>query len=184
VEEFSLKADRAGRELGGKMEKAGEKVDRYFKETRGGRITGYTFSIFFGTLFLVFLYYYNQYIAFYTKVDGTWMGYPLLTGDFDRWVPVAVTALLASIIGNIILIIYDAYFFRQVIQIVMDMFGLAAVISLLVIFPFDFSVMPGNDLSGLLNPIVTAVLILICTGIGIGILIRFIKMIVRLVKKA
>jgi len=44
--------------------------------------------------------------------------------------------------------------------------------------------MPGNDLSGLLNPIVTAVLILICTGIGIGILIRFIKMIVRLVKKA
>lgn len=184
VEEFSRKADKAGRELGQKMEKAGEKVDRYFKETRGGRITGYAFSIFFGTLFLVFLYYYSQYIAFYNNVDGTWMRYPLLTGDFDRWLPVAVTALLASIIGNIILIIYDGYFFRQVIQIVMDMFGLAAVISLLVIFPFDFSVIPGNDLSGLLNPIVTAVLVIICIGIGIGILVRFIKMIVGIVKAA
>jgi len=184
VEEFSRKADKAGRELGQKMEKAGEKVDRYFKETRGGRITGYAFSIFFGTLFLVFLYYYSQYIAFYNNVDGTWMRYPLLTGDFDRWLPVAVTALLASIIGNIILIIYDGYFFRQVIQIVMDMFGLAVVIPVLVIFLFDFLVITGNDPSNLLNPIVTAVLIVICIGIGIGILVRFIKMIVGIVKAA
>jgi hypothetical protein len=184
VEEFSRRADKAGRELGQKMEKAGEKVDRYFKETRGGRITGYAFSIFFGTLFLVFLYYYSQYIAFYNNVDGTWARYPMLTEDFDRWLPIAVMALLASIIGNIILIIYDGYFFRQVIQIIMDMFGLAAVISLLVIFPFDFSVMPGNDLTGILNPIVTAVLIIICIGIGIGILVRFIKMIMGIVKAA
>jgi hypothetical protein len=184
VEEFSRRADKAGRELGQKMEKAGDKIDRYFKETRGGRITGYAFSIFFGTLFLVFLYYYSQYIAFYNNVDGTWARYPMLTEDFDRWLPIAVMALLASIIGNIILIIYDGYFFRQVIQIIMDMFGLAAVISLLVIFPFDFSVMPGNDLTGILNPIVTAVLIIICIGIGIGILVRFIKMIMGIVKAA
>jgi hypothetical protein len=44
--------------------------------------------------------------------------------------------------------------------------------------------MPGNDLSGILNPIVTVVLILICIGIGIGILVRFIKMIIGLVKRA
>jgi hypothetical protein len=165
------------------MEKAGDKVDKYFKETRGGRITGYAFSIFFSTLFLVFLYYYNHYIAFYTKIDGTWERYPLLTGDFDRWLPIAMTAIIAGIVGNIILIIYDGYFFRQVVQMVMDMFGLASVISLLVIFPFDFSVMPGNDLSNILNPIVTVVLILIAVGIGIGILVRFIKMIVGLVRK-
>ena len=66
----------------------------------------------------------------------------------------------------------------------MDMFGLASVIALLVIFPFDFSVMPGNDLTGLLVPIVTVVLILISVGIGIGILVWFIKMIVSLVRKA
>lgn len=181
--EFGEKVEKAGKEFGQKMEKAGDRVDRYFKETRGGRITGYAFSIFFGTLFLVFLYYYNEYIALYQKVGGTWERYPLLTGDFERWLPIAIAALLASIIGNIVLIIYDRYFFRQVIQMVIDMFGLAAVISLLVIFPFDFSVMPGNDISGILNPIVTVALILICVGIGIGILVRFIKMIVSLVKR-
>ena len=123
-------------------------------------------------------------MAFYNNVDGTWMRYPLLTGDFDRWLPIAVTALLASIIGNIILIIFDGYFFRQVIMMVMDMFGLSSVIALLVIFPFDFSAMPGNDMTGLLNPIVTVVLILICVGISIGILVRFIKLIVGLVRRA
>jgi len=183
MEEFSRKTEKAGRELGRKMEEAGKKVDTYFKETRSGRITGYAFSIFFTTLFLVFLYYYNHYIAFYENVDGTWMRYPLITADFDRWLPIAFAALLASIIGNVILIIYDGYFFRQVIQIVIVIFGLALTISLLSIFPFDFSVIPGNELSGILNPIVTAVLILICVGIGISIPVRFVKMIVELVRK-
>ena len=35
-----------------------------------------------------------------------------------------------------------------------DLFGIAATISLLIIFPFVFSVLPGHDLA---NPIVTAV---------------------------
>jgi len=183
MEEFSRKTEKAGRGLSRKMEEAGKKVDTYFKETRGGRITGYAFSIFFTTFFLVFLYYYNHYIAFYENVDGTWMRYSLLTADFDRWLPIAFAALLASIIGNIILIIYDGYFFRQVVQIVIDMFSLASAISLLSIFPFDFSVIPGNDLSGIMNPIVTVVLILICVGIGISIPVRFVKMIVELLKK-
>lgn len=183
VGEFSGKTDKAGRRFGEKMDNAGKKVDSYFNETRGGRITGYAFAIFFSSLFLVFIYYYNQYIAFYVNVDGVWQRYPLLTGDFDRWLPVAFISLLAGIIGNIILIIYDSYFFRQVVHMVMDMFSLAAVISLAAIFPFDFSVMPGNDLSGILDPVVTVVLILICVGIGIGILVRFIKMMVSLARR-
>jgi len=183
MQEFSQKAEKAGKGFGEKMEKAGDRVDHYFKETRGGRITGYAFSIFFSTLFLVFLYYYNHYIAFYNNVDGVWYRYPFLTGEFGRWLPIAMTAIIAGIAGNIILIIYDGYFFRQVMHMVMDLFGLAAVISLLVIFPFDFSVMPGNDLTNILNPVVTAVLILVTVGIGIGILVRFIKMIIGIVKR-
>ncbi|HAJ95108.1 MAG TPA: hypothetical protein DCP02_02630 [Actinobacteria bacterium] len=99
------------------------------------------------------------------------------------WLPIAIAALLTSIIGNIILMIYDGHFFRQMIHLVMDMFSAASVISLLVIFPFDFSVLPGNDLTNLLNPIVTAVLILISIGIGIAILVKFIKMVVGIAGK-
>lgn len=169
------------------MKKAEDRTDKYFKETRGGRITGYAFSVFFSSLFLVLLYYYNHYIAFYnfegTGETGAWERYPLLTQDFERWLPIVAIALLVSIIGNIILMIYDGYFFRQTVHLVIDMFAAASIISLLVIFPFDFSVFPGNDLTNLLNPIITVVLILIAAGIGIAILVRFIKMIVGIAKK-
>lgn len=177
----------AGKEFEEKVKKAGDRTDKYFKETRGGRITGYAFSVFFSSLFLVLLYYYNHYIAFYnfegTGETGAWERYPLLTQDFERWLPVVAIALLTSIIGNIILMIYDGYFFRQTVHLVIDMFAVASIISLLVIFPFDFSVLPGNDLTNLLNPIITVVLILIAAGIGIAILVRFIKMIVGIAKK-
>lgn len=187
IGQFSKKVEKAGKEFGKKTEAAGNRVDKYFKEIRGGRITGYGFSIFFSSLFLVILYYFNQYIAFYnfegTGGAGTWERYSFLTPDLERWLPIVIAALLASIIGNIILMIYDGYFFRQMIHLVMDMFLVASVISLLVIFPFDFSVLPGNDLTNLLNPIITAVLILIAVATGIAILVRFIKMIVGIVGK-
>ena len=186
-EKFGRKAEEAGKEFGKKMEKVGERVDRHFKGTRGGRITGYAFSIFWSFLILVLFNYYSHYIAIYDHemIDGVrhWTSYPLLTSDFSKWIPIITTALIAAIIGNIILIIYDGYFFRYVIHISMDLFSLAATISLLVIFPFDFSVMPGNDLTNLLNPIITVVLVLVSVGIGIGIIVRFVKLMVAIVKR-
>jgi hypothetical protein len=181
---FSSKADEAVSDLGKKLDNAGRNVKSYFKETRCGRITGYIFSIFFSTIFLIFLNYYNHYIAFYSKVNGTWMRYPFLTGDFERWLPVATAALIAGIVANIILIIYDGYLFRQIIFILIDMFSLASLIFLLITFPFDFSVIPGNDLSGILVPIVTIALIIIIVAVSIGILARFIKLIIGLVKSS
>ena len=185
--EFGRKAEEAGKEFGKKMEKMGDKVDHYFKDTRGGRITGYAFSIFWSSIFLVFFNFYNQYIAFYDyeKLGGVryWTSYPLLTPDFERWLPIVTASLIAAIVGNIILIIYDGYLFRQAIHIAIELFSIAAAISLLVIFPFDFSVLPGNDLTNLLTPIITVVLILVSVGIGIGIIVRFIKLMVAIVKR-
>ncbi len=186
-EKFGKKAEEAGKEFGKKMEKMGERVEHHFKSTRGGRITGYAFSIFWSSLILVLFNFYRHYIALYDHemVDGVrhWTSYPLLTSDFDKWLPIITAALIAGIIGNIILIIYDGYFFRQVIHISLELFSLAAIISLLTIFPFDFSVMPGNDLTNLLNPIVTVVLILISIGIGIGVIVRFVKLMVAIIKR-
>lgn len=184
MDQFSKKAEEAGKEFGKKM---GDKIDYYFKDTRGGRITGCAFSIFWSTLFLVFFNYYNQYIAYYdyekTREVGSWTMHTFITADFDKWLQVVTTALIAAIIGNIILIIYDSYFFRHIVRIAIDLFSIASVISLLVIFPFDFSVFPNQDLSNLLNPIVTIVLILISVGIGIGIVVRFIKLAVSIARK-
>ncbi len=176
-EEIGKKMEKAGKEIGEKMEDAGKKVDRYFKETRGGRITGYSFAIAWSIIFLVFLNFYHSYIAYYNYDGGQWSRHSLLTDDFSLWLPIISVALAASIIGNILLIIYDGKFFRQLIRIILNLFGLAAVISLLTIFPFDFTVFP-KDLTGILNPIVIAVLVLIIIGTGIETMVRLIKLIV------
>lgn len=187
-ERFGRKAEEAGKEFGKKMEKVGDKIEHHFKGTRGGRITGYVFSIFWSSVFLALFNFYSQYIAFYNyeKIDEVkyWTSHPFLTPDFERWLPIVTASLIAAIIGNIILIIYDGNFFRKIIHIAMDLFSLAATISLLVIFPFDFSVIPGNDLTNLLNPIVTIVLILASVGIGIGVIVRFVKLMVSIAKNA
>ena len=187
-ERFGQKAEEAGNEFGKKMENVGSKVDRYFKDSRGGRITGYGFAIFWSTIFLVLFHFYSQYIAFYNSEmsEGVkvWNRYPFLNSDFERWLPIITAALIAAIVGNILLIIYEGRFFRQIIHIVIDLFSLAAIVSLVVIFPFDFSALPGNDLTNLLNPIVTVVLILISVGIGIGIIVRFVKLMISIIKRA
>jgi hypothetical protein len=177
MKKFGEKTEKAGKEFGRKIEKVGDKVDHYFKGTRGGRITGYSFAIMWSVIFFVFFNFYNQYIAYY-HYDGIWHRYPLLTESFSQWLPIVSVALVASMIGSILLIIYDGYFFRQIIRIVLNLFGLTAIISLLTVFPFDFTVFP-RDLTGILNPIVIIVLILIIIGIGIETMVRLIKLIVN-----
>ena len=187
-EKFGKKAEEAGKEFGKKMEKAGERIDYHFKGTRGGRITGYSFSIFWSSVFLIFFNFYSRYIAFYNyeKIDGIkhWTSYPLLTSDFNQWLPIITASLITAIVGNIILIIYDGHFFRKVIHIAIGLFSLAATISLLVIFPFNFSAIPAHDLANLLTPNITVVLILTSVGIGIGIIVRFVKLMVAIAKNA
>ena len=177
MEKFGEKTEKAGKEFGRKIEEVGDKVDHYFKGTRGGRITGYSFAIMWSVILFVFFNFYQSYIAYY-HYDGIWHRYPLLTESFSQWLPIVSVALVASMIGSILLIIYDGYFFRQIIRIVLNLFGLTAIISLLTIFPFDFTVFP-RDLTGILNPIVITVLILIIIGIGIETMVRLIKLIVN-----
>ena len=180
MKKFGEKTKKAGQEIGSKMEKVGDNIDHYFKESRGGRITGYSFAIMWSVVFLVLFNFYSQYIAYY-NYDGIWHRQALLTANFSQWLPIVTTALAASIVGNILLIIYDGYFFRQIVRIVLNLFGLAAIISLLTIFPFDFTVFP-RDLTGILNPIIIVVLILAVIGTSIDTMVRFVKLIVNAAK--
>ncbi|MBM3710427.1 MAG: hypothetical protein FJW61_08415 [Actinobacteria bacterium] len=60
------------------------------------------------------------------------------------------------------------------------MFGIVAVSVLLSLFPFDFSVVPDMNLNIILFPVIKILLILIIVGLSIGILIRFIKIVVKI----
>jgi len=157
-----------------------------YDSNRGSRIAGYCIAITWNIIFIVFFNFFNRYIAYFESntVEGvtTWTRYPLITDDFKTWLPIVTVALAVSIVGNIILIINDKRLIRDIVNIVLNLFGIAAVATLLSIFPFDFTVFPNNDLSNILNPTLTVVLILIIVGIAIGTLVRFIKMIVGIAR--
>ena len=162
-----------------------DKVDAYFKGRRG-RITASAFAIAWSIALLIFFNFFNQYVAYYNSetVDGvtTWTRYPFFTEDVNLWLPILTATLIISIIGHIILIILDRYILRELIHIVINAFSLWTILTLLTVFPFDFSVIPSTTAAEATYLGVRIFLIFVSVGIGIAILVRVIKLIVNVVR--
>ena len=127
----------------------------------------------------------KEYIASYViKPDGGVTRLSLLTGEYFVWLPILATALVISIAANIILITYDRYWLREIIQIILTVIGVAVVANLVSVFPFDFSVLPNTTAIHIAPVVVTIVLIIIAVGLGVGALVRFINLIVSVVKQS
>lgn len=165
----------------------GDKVEDYFRNARSGRIASSTAAIAWSVVLLIFFTFFNQYIAYYQHetVDNVTqlIRYSLLTEDFNAVLPILTTTLALSIVGHIILLIFDKYLLREIILIVLNLFGIATVATFLSVFPFDFGVIPNTDITAILNVVVAAVLIVIIVGLGIGTLVRFIKLTVNIARK-
>jgi len=163
----------------------GDKIDAHFK-SRSGRITASVFAIAWSIVLLIFFNFFNQYVAYYHSetVDGitTWTRYPFFTEDINLWLPILTATLIITIIGHIILIILDRYVLREMIHIVINAFSLWTVLTLLSVFPFDFSVIPDPTAAEATYLGVMIFLIFISLGVGIAILVRVIKFIVNVVK--
>ena len=136
---------------------------------------------------MVFFNFFSQYLAFYQgeTVDGVtkWNIYPLLTQDFRLVLPILNTMLILSIVGHSIAIVFDKHILREIILIVLNLLGMAVVLTFLSIFPFDFSVIPNTSLATILPTVAAAVLIVIAVGLGIGALVRLIKLIINVLKQ-
>jgi uncharacterized membrane protein len=163
----------------------GDKVDAHFKG-RSGRITASAFAIAWSIVLLIFFNFFNQYVAYYHSetVDGVtiWTRYPFFTEDINLWLPILTATLIISIIGHIILIILDRYILHEMIHIVINAFSLWTVLTLLTVFPFDFSVIPSISAAEATYLGVRIFLILVSVGVGIAILVGVIKLIVNVVR--
>jgi uncharacterized membrane protein len=161
-----------------KVEEVGKRVENYFSGTRAGRIAGYGAVIFWDVVLIVFFSFFHQYIAWYhVEPNGGVTMLSLLNGNYFIWLPLLITALVISIAANIILIIYDRYWFREIIQVILTVIGVVVVANLVSIFPFDFSVIPNVTLADIMPLAVTILLIMVAVGMGVGALVRFIKLI-------
>ena len=68
-------------------------------------------------------------------------------------------------------------------MVILDLFGMAVVLTLLSIFPFDFRAIPTTFIADTASIITTIVLIGITVGLGVAALVRFIKLIVNVSTK-
>jgi uncharacterized membrane protein len=163
----------------------GDEVHSRFK-SRGGRITASAFAIAWSIALLIFFNFFNQYIAYYHSetIGGVtiWIRYPFFTEDINLWLPILTATLIISIIGHIILIIFDRYILRELIHIIINAFALWTVLTLLSVFPFDFSVIPSTTAADATSLSVWIFLLLISVGVGIAILVGVIKLIVNVVR--
>ncbi len=157
--------------------------DNYSSRGRTGRIAGYSLAIIWSFAVLVFLSFFYRYIAIYIKEPGgTFTRLPILTSDYLGWLPILITVLILSITIYIFLIIYEKYWFRETMQIVLNGLGFAAVSSLVYIFPFDFSVIPSTTIAEIAPIVTTIVLILIAVGFVIGAVVSLVKLIISLLR--
>jgi uncharacterized membrane protein len=161
--------------------------DRYYSDfRRNGRMIASVFAIAWSSALLIFFNFYHQYIAWYEPVTsgGTthWQTHTVVNADFNIWLPMVTAMLVASIIGHAVLITYDRFLLRQLVRTVLDVLGAASVITLVAIFPFDFSSLPGTTAADGVTLGLTISLVFIAACFCIGALVNFIKLIVHTIR--
>jgi hypothetical protein len=116
---------------------------------------------------LIFFTRYHRYIAWYTREpDGSITRLSVLTDDYFTWLPFPTIASIVVIVASTILILYDSYWFRQTAWIIFCFAGIAVTVSLVSIFPFDFTVLPDATAADVVPKVVRGVFILMAAFYG------------------
>jgi hypothetical protein len=110
---------------------------------------------------LIFLTYFHRYISWpITGPGGSVTRLSMLTEGYFTWLPFPITASILVIVACIIMIVTGSYWFRQAAWVVFCIIGVTVTVSLLLIFPFDFSVIPNAAAVEIVPTAVTVFLIL------------------------
>jgi hypothetical protein len=126
---------------------------------------------------LIFFAFFYEYIAWYTTgPDGSVTRLSMLTDDYFTWLPFPIAASIVVIVASIVMIVYDRTWFRQTAWIVFCLLGIAVTASLLIIFPFDFSVIPNATAVDVVPTVVRAFFILLAIFYGATALVMLVRL--------
>ncbi|MFC1846522.1 hypothetical protein ACFLYS_00475 [Chloroflexota bacterium] len=118
-------------------------------------------TIFYTAASIIFFTFFHKYIAWYTTApDGSITRLSMLTDDYFIWLPIAITASILAIVAYTVMLFYDKYRFRMTVNLIGFIIGITVVVSLLSIFPFDFSVIPNATVANVVPIVLTVFLIL------------------------
>ena len=143
---------------------------------RCGEIASDIFIILVTAANLIFFAFFHRYIAWYTiGPDGSVTRLSMLTDDYFTWLPCPITASILVIVATTVMIFYNRTWFRQTAWTMFCIFGIAVTLSLVSIFPFDFSVIPNATAVDVVPELVTVFLILMAIFYGISAIVMFTK---------
>ena len=126
---------------------------------------------------LIFFTRFHKYISWpVTAADGTVTRLSLLTDDYFTWLPIVIAASILVIVASAVMIVYRGYWFRQVAWIGFCLIGITVTVSLLLIFPFDFSVLPNATAADLVPKVLTVFLILWAAFYAIVAMVMFVRL--------
>jgi len=111
--------------------------------TRKSRIITSVVSILWCAGTLVFFNFFRDYMAYYH--DG--VRDVFVTAEFVKWLWIHNPLLILTIVGHSVCLLYERYILREGILVFLSLLGVASTAVLLSLFPFDFSVFPGDSVS-------------------------------------
>ena len=126
---------------------------------------------------LIFFTGFHKYISWpITESDGSVTRLSMLTDDYFTWLPIMITASILVIVASIAMIIYDEYRFGRTLQISFSIIGIVVSVSLVSIFPFDFSVIPNTTAVDVVPIAVTVFFILLPVFYGVTAIFLFVRL--------
>ena len=129
---------------------------------------------------LIFIVFFHRYIAWYTiEPDGGVTRLSVLTDGYFTWLPIPIVASIVAIAAYTLMIFYDRFWFRMIAEIVVLIFGVAVVVSLVSIFPFDFSVIPNDTAADVAPTVLTAFLLLMVVVYVVTAIVLFVRLVRR-----
>ncbi len=145
--------------------------------SRAGEISSHISMITVTVVQLIFFTRFHKYIAWYTtEPDGSVTRLSMLTSDYFIWLPIPIIASILAIVAYTFMIFYDNYRFRMTVNLMGFIIGIAVVVSLVSIFPFDFSVIPNATAVDVVPIAVRVFFILLAVFYGVTALVMFVKL--------
>jgi hypothetical protein len=143
---------------------------------RSGEVANHIAIILVTLAQLIFFTRFHNYIAWpTTEQDGSVTRFSMLTNDYFTWLPIMITGSIVVIVASIAMIIYPNYRFRRTTEIFFNFIGIMISVSLVSIFPFDFSVIPSDATAAVVTKAVTGFFIFLPVFYGVTALVMFLR---------
>jgi hypothetical protein len=146
------------------------------RQRRSGEVSGHISIILVTLAQLIFFTRFHGYIAWPTTApDGIVTRLSMLTDAYFTWLPIMITASVIVIITSIVMIANANDRLRRTGEIAFSLIGIVVSVSLVSIFPFDFSVIPNAATAEVVPIAVTGFFIFLPVFYGLSALVMFLR---------